>query len=54
MNPNEIPSVMLIVKGIMITARKDGMASVISSQSINFTHLIIRQPTMISGGAMTG
>ena len=50
-NPKEITSVILKVNGIITNVRNAGIASVGSSQSINFTFLSMKLPTRISAGS---
>ena len=52
MNPKEIPSVMLVVKGIITNVKKAGMACRGSAQSIRPMLCIMNTPIMMSTAAM--
>ena len=54
MKPKAMPSAILKVKGIRANAMKAGMEEDMSSQCILRTEHIIREPTSIMAGAVTG
>jgi hypothetical protein len=54
MNPNAMPSVMLNVRGIITSIKNAGSASVKSSHSMSRTDFIIKLPTTINAGDVTG